>query len=68
MNKGDKVRHRKIDGEGVVSNVNGEWVFVRWEGSSIAIPYKAEWLEVIEKEGEHEPGQSGGDAEKLPEL
>lgn len=60
MNKGDKVRHRKIDGEGVVSNVNGEWVFVRWEGSSIAIPYKAEWLEVIEEEGASTSGRDEG--------
>lgn len=58
MNKGDKVRHRKIDSKGVIANTSGEWVFVRWEGSSIAIPYKPEWLEVIEKEGEHEPGHN----------
>ncbi|WP_170307968.1 hypothetical protein [Paenibacillus dakarensis] len=58
MVKGDKVRHKKIGGKGIVSHLSGGWIFVRWEGSSIAIPYKAEWLEVIEEEGEH--GQSNG--------
>lgn len=54
MNKGDKVRHKKIGGKGIVSHLSNDWAFVRWEGSSIAIPYKVEWLEVFEKEGEHE--------------
>lgn len=58
MEKNDRVSHKKIGGKGTVKNVFGEYSFVLWDGSSIAIPYKSEWLEKI-KEGDH--GQSNSD-------
>ena len=56
MNKGDNVKLRKADTKGVVTSTNSEWVYVKWEGSSIALPYREDWLILTEEEGEHEPG------------
>lgn len=67
MVKGNRVRH-KSGIFGKVTEVTKEWVYVLLDGEGMTMPYRAEWLEVIEKEGEHEPGQSSGDAEELPEL
>lgn len=57
MERGDRVRH-KSGVKGKVVRVTDEWIYVTPDGMSTAIPYKAEWLEVIDEEGEH--GQEQG--------
>ena len=66
MNKKDRVR-LKSGVVGTVASITKDWVYVLLDGGRTAFPYKREWLTKVE-EGEHEPGQSSGDAEELPEL
>ena len=63
-----RVKHKKLDMTGNICFTSGKWSFVCWDGWNIAIPYSPEWLEKIEEVGEHEPGQSGGNAQELPKL
>lgn len=58
MKKDDRVLH-KSGSKGTVKEVTREWVYVALDGSSMVFPYKAEWLEVIEGEGDH--GQQSSD-------
>lgn len=51
MKKDDRVLH-KSGSKGTVKEVTREWVYVALDGSSMAFPYKSEWLEIIEGEGE----------------
>lgn len=68
MNNKIRVKHKKLGMIGCISFTSGKWSFVCWDGWNIAIPYSPEWLERIEEEGEHEPGQNSGDAQELSEL
>lgn len=63
MNKELLVRHKATGEVGTVKNRTKEHVFVLWKGSNIAIPYREEWLEKIEEEGEHGQEQSSLSAE-----
>lgn len=53
MNKGDRVEH-KTGTLGTVNRVDQQWVFVVWDGMSVAMPHKEDWLTKIEEGGEHE--------------
>lgn len=57
MQKGNRVWH-KSGVKGKVVRVTNEWIYVTLDGHGSAYPYKAEWLEVIDEEGEH--GQEQG--------
>ncbi|MNM07342.1 hypothetical protein D3C81_173840 [compost metagenome] len=52
MTVDDRVRH-KSGSIGIIKRIRKDYVFVVWEGWNIALPYRAEWLTVIEEEGEH---------------
>lgn len=51
MEINDRVLH-KSGSKGTVKEVTREWVYVQPDGSNMAFPYKAEWLTVIEGEGD----------------
>lgn len=52
MEINDRVLH-KSGSKGTVKEVTREWVYVQLDGSNMAFPYKAEWLGIIEGEGDH---------------
>lgn len=65
MNKEYLVRHKTTGEVGKVKNRTKEHVFVLWKGSNIAIPYREEWLEKIEEEGERGQPNSNQAADGL---
>lgn len=67
MKIGDRVRH-KSGSKGTVKRIVDPWVFVALDGMNIAIPYGVGSLTVIEKEGDHEPGQGNRTSDEVPEL
>lgn len=69
MDNKTRVRNKKTGSTGRITGKNGKWVYVLLDGWNVALPMNAEYLEEIEdEEGEHEPGQSSGDAQELSEL
>lgn len=51
-----RVRHKKLGLTGRITGKFSKWVYVLWDGWNTALPNDAEYLEVIEEEGEHEQG------------
>lgn len=67
MKIGDRVRH-KSGALGTIKRITNPWIFVCLDGMNTAIPYSVGSLEVIEEEGDHEPGQGNRTADEVPEL
>ncbi|MEK4191763.1 hypothetical protein NYE59_01625 [Paenibacillus sp. FSL L8-0323] len=49
MEKDDRVQH-KTGMIGTVKRIEKDWIFVAWDGMTVAMPTKEKWVTKIEKE------------------